>query len=197
VNARALAVVLVFPVFPVFSVFAAACGGTTDTTDSTAKTSGGGASSGGASASDAGAMVGSGGRGAASGGAGGDVGVGGSPIGVVQACTLNSDCAGALVCVFGLCHAQCAAVKDCPANQRCVQLGGGDAGPTTRICQLEQESHCVHNSDCLALLVCAPDQQCRNQCQANRDCIAGQVCRGSSPLDGGPGYGVCVDPNEL
>ena len=102
-------------------------------------------------------------------------------------CKLNSDCSGALVCSFGLCHAECDKVKDCPATQRCVQVGGGDAGPLTKVCQLEQESICHHNSDCNSPLVCAVDLQCRNQCVTVRDCITGQECVSN----------VCANPDEV
>jgi hypothetical protein len=94
---------------------------------------------------------------------------------------LNSDCPGALVCLSGLCHAQCAAAKDCPANQRCVQTA------STPTCQLLSEAHCVHNSDCVVPLVCAPDLQCRNQCVTARDCITGELCV----------TGVCANPSEV
>jgi hypothetical protein len=121
-------------------------------------------------------------------GAGGGSGAGGSEsggattgVGEPLACVLNSDCPGALVCLSGLCHAQCAAAKDCPANQRCVQTA------STPTCQLLSEAHCVHNSDCVVPLVCAPDLQCRNQCVTARDCITGELCV----------TGVCANPSEV
>src|SRR5262249_31008001 len=107
----------------------------------------------------------------------------------VQACKLNSQCASGLVCSFGLCHAECAQVRDCPANQRCVTVyPEGDSGEPAKLCQLQEESKCQYNSDCHNPLVCAVDLQCRNQCHADRDCnVKDQVCV----------YGVCANPDEL
>jgi hypothetical protein len=103
-------------------------------------------------------------------------------------CKLNSDCTADLVCSFGLCHAECEKLKDCPANQLCVRVGGDDAGSgSAHVCQLQQESHCAHNSDCNAPLVCAVDLQCRNQCVTTRDCFEGQTCV----------FGVCANPDEV
>jgi len=113
------------------------------------------------------------------------------------ACALNSDCATGLICTFGLCHTACvpnAANGDCPSPQLCVKSGavgdggGVDGGGGINICQLPTELTCVYNSDCKTPLVCARDEQCRNQCQANVDCISPQVCTDSK---------VCALPSQL
>ncbi len=108
-------------------------------------------------------------------------------------CSLNSQCAAGLVCTFGACHTACVANGDCPTGQLCVKTGAaGDAGATDasaiNVCQLPQELTCVYNSDCKSPLVCARDEQCRNQCQANVDCVSPQVCTDSK---------VCALPSQL
>jgi hypothetical protein len=102
-------------------------------------------------------------------------------------CKLNSDCTGSLVCSFGLCHAECEELRDCPENELCVSARGEDGGTAVNVCQLQEESHCAHNSECKAPLVCAVDLQCRNQCLDTRDCISGETCV----------FGVCASPNEI
>jgi len=159
------------------------CGGTTRSDGGTQPIVGDAATSGGSAGSSGGASSGGGSTGAS----GGKSASAGSPNGSggttpeVTTCMLNSDCAGTLVCMFGLCHAQCATAKDCPASQRCVVEASGN------VCQLEQESGCLYNSDCTVPLVCAVDKQCRNQCANNRDCIVGQLCVN----------GVCANPSDL
>ena len=99
-----------------------------------------------------------------------------------MACALNSDCAAGLICTFGLCHGACvpnATNGDCPAPQLCVKSGGTADGGSLNVCQLPTELKCVYNSDCTAPLICARDEQCRNQCQSNVDCVMGQVCTDS------------------
>ena len=108
-------------------------------------------------------------------------------------CSLNSQCAAGLVCTFGFCHTACAVNGDCPAGQLCVKEdASGDAGAldagTINVCQLPTEVTCVYNSNCKSPLVCARDEQCRNQCQANVDCISPQVCTDSK---------VCALPSQL
>ena len=108
-------------------------------------------------------------------------------------CSLNSQCAAGLVCTFGACHTACVANGDCPTGQLCVKsnaasdAGAIDAGAIT-VCQLPTELTCVYNSDCKSPLVCARDEQCRNQCQANVDCVSPQVCTDSK---------VCALPSQL
>jgi sugar lactone lactonase YvrE len=113
----------------------------------------------------------------------GITGCGDDPVkaGVAKGCTLNSDCNGGLVCSFGLCHKECEQTTDCPANQRCVQ------SDTSNVCQLTEESQCHFNTDCAEPLVCAIDLQCRNQCQGDKDCLAGQKCADN----------VCAEPKEV
>ena len=104
-------------------------------------------------------------------------------------CTLNSDCAAGLTCTFGACHTACVANGDCPTGQLCVKssvtgdAGANDAGTTNahaiNVCQLPTEKPCVYNSNCNSPLVCARDEQCRNQCQLDVDCISPQVCTSS------------------
>jgi hypothetical protein len=74
--------------------------------------------------------------------------------------------------------------RDCIAGQRCVITGG-----PSRVCILSTESACVYNADCPAPLVCAPDNQCRNQCVADRDCVSGEVCVGGNCRDLAPDAG--------
>ncbi|HEX3904625.1 MAG TPA: hypothetical protein VH853_17445 [Polyangia bacterium] len=94
-------------------------------------------------------------------------------------CALNSDCAAGLTCTFGLCHSACVVNGDCPTGQLCVKTGVvGDAG-TVNVCQLPKELNCVYNSDCKSPLVCARDEQCRNECESSVDCVSPQVCTNS------------------
>jgi len=139
-----------------------------------------GTGAGGSGTGAGGSGTGAGGSGTGAGGS--DAPAGGSGAVPEHVCKLNSDCAGALVCLLGLCHAQCAQTRDCPLNQRCVESAAGG------VCQLATESACSHNSDCAAPLLCAKDLSCRNQCVTSRDCVAGQVCTVSM---------VCADPSEL
>jgi Bacterial pre-peptidase C-terminal domain len=126
------------------------------------------------------------------------------------ACALNSDCASGLICTFGLCHEACRLNSDCPTGTLCVRSGAaGDAASIT-VCQLPVETKCVYNSQCKSPLVCARDEQCRNQCQTDVDCVSPQICTTSkvcalqsqlmpgtgdvplvgSGLDGGAGAGA-------
>jgi hypothetical protein len=92
-------------------------------------------------------------------------------------CTLNSQCAQPLVCTFAICHSACAVSTDCPTGELCVKSGAvGAEAPGINVCQLPAETKCVYNSECDSPLVCARDEQCRNQCQTNVDCVAPQVC---------------------
>ena len=113
----------------------------------------------------------------------GTAGCGDDPVkaGVAKGCTLNSDCAGGLVCSADLCHQECEETKDCPAGQRCVQAKDAN------VCQLDNDAECVFNSDCAPPLVCADDLQCRNECKTAVDCLKGQECAD----------GVCAEPAEV
>ncbi len=113
-------------------------------------------------------------------------------------CSLNSQCAAGLVCTFGACHTACVVNGDCPTGQLCVKTAAaGDAGTidagtvgasTMNVCQLPTELTCVYNSDCKSPLICARDEQCRNQCQLDVDCVSPQVCTDSK---------VCALPSQL
>jgi Bacterial pre-peptidase C-terminal domain len=94
-------------------------------------------------------------------------------------CALNSDCASGLVCTFGLCHSACAVNGDCPAGTLCLRSGSVGDGGGINVCQLSVETKCVYNSNCTSPLVCARDEQCRNQCQTDVDCVSPQICTSS------------------
>ena len=106
----------------------------------------------------------------------GKVDVGGS-------CVLNSDCNQALVCTWDKCHDACHTSVDCPAGQSCVV-----AADQSTVCQLTIETHCLYASDCPTALICAVDQQCRNQCQGNVDCTPGQTCTTTN---------TCAEPKQV
>src|SRR5262245_2527623 len=59
------------------------------------------------------------------------------PSKLAQPCRLSSDCNGALVCTFGICHAQCSQSKDCAPKERCVKSN------SEAVCQFLDESACV------------------------------------------------------
>lgn len=111
-------------------------------------------------------------------------------VGLARGCVLTSDCNPPLVCTFGRCHAACESSADCPTGERCVfpTRDRAEGGTSANVCQLEQESTCVYNSDCKQPLVCAIDQQCRNECNADRDCPKAQLCAKSN---------VCADRAEV
>lgn len=94
-------------------------------------------------------------------------------------CALNSDCAAGLICTFGFCHSACRVNGDCPSGTLCIETSVTGDGGGTNVCQLPVETKCVYNSDCKLPLVCARDEQCRNQCEANVDCVSPQVCTAS------------------
>jgi hypothetical protein len=98
-----------------------------------------------------------------------------------EGCRLNSDCEGGLVCAYGRCHEECATSEDCDGG-RCV------LGPQkVHLCQPATTATCAFNSDCLEPLICARDNQCRNQCAADRDCVNGQQCVSAT----------CAEPEDL
>lgn len=88
-----------------------------------------------------------------------------------EGCLLDSDCAGALRCVFRVCHEECATSADCPAGARCV-LGA----PPHHVCLLPDEVACARSSDCPGAMMCAPDLLCRDACASTHDCVRDQVC---------------------
>ncbi len=97
-------------------------------------------------------------------------------------CLINSDCNDPLVCAFRLCHTQCQTDRDCTMGERCVI-----AERPNRVCQLTTERSCQYNSECPGAEVCGIDDQCRDQCSADRDCVPGQLCV----------TGTCADKAEL
>lgn len=96
-------------------------------------------------------------------------------------CVRPSDCTGTLVCIQGFCVQPCETSKDCTGGERCIEATGGNS------CQPPQKTSCVYTSDCTTPLVCAVDQQCRNQCHTDIDCPGGQRCTAITKL--------CADPN--
>jgi hypothetical protein len=101
---------------------------------------------------------------------------------LAEGCLLNTDCEAPLVCAFQRCHHPCNASRDCPAGERCVESDG-----PFDVCQLVDERDCAYHSDCPKGKFCSADQQCRDQCAADRDCLTEQVCIG----------GTCADEVEL
>ncbi|MDF3070323.1 MAG: hypothetical protein K0R38_5924 [Polyangiaceae bacterium] len=103
---------------------------------------------------------------------------------LAQGCSINSDCAGDLVCVFERCHNACNADEDCLAPLRCVR--GVEGG--TNVCQLEDEIGCDRDKDCPGEQVCGVDEECRDSCREDDECIAGQICAASDECAStGPG----------
>ena len=100
---------------------------------------------------------------------------------LAKGCSINSDCESPLVCAFETCHQQCDASRDCPNDELCVS-----ARPLA-VCQLQTESLCAYNSQCVSGEICAVDGKCRDQCVADRDCLEGQVCAS----------GACANPKEV
>jgi hypothetical protein len=95
------------------------------------------------------------------------------------ACALNSDCDSPLVCVFSLCHNQCVQSRDCPDGERCVSSG------QYNVCLLPKESSCADDVPCEGVLICAPDEQCRDSCQNAEQCTAvkDQTCTSNVCID--------------
>ncbi|MBW2524931.1 MAG: hypothetical protein JRI23_12175 [Deltaproteobacteria bacterium] len=97
-----------------------------------------------------------------------------------EGCLLDSDCEGDLVCVFRRCHQECNTSEDCPLDgagdhERCVC-----GEHPHQVCQLEADKFCRYDSECPGLQVCGLDERCRDACAADRDCLAGQVCRSAT-----------------
>jgi hypothetical protein len=103
---------------------------------------------------------------------------------LASGCSLNSDCADPLICIFALCHQACNAQRDCTtAGAICDKINGNG------VCELPQEVACTGTgtSTCQQGLTCA-NQQCRTPCQnAATDCLEEQVCSS----------GACYDPSQL
>ena len=95
-------------------------------------------------------------------------------------CQLASDCQNLLQCVQGYCVVACKESRDCPSGGRCITTDKGSS------CQPPETATCQYTSQCTVPLVCALDQECRNQCQADIDCPSGQKCTSVTHL--------CADP---
>jgi hypothetical protein len=103
-----------------------------------------------------------------------------------ESCFVNSDCSNPLVCVFRTCHIQCRADADCRKavdEQSLCQRGS----QPQNVCQNKEERACTTQASCAPGQVCGVDARCRDQCQADRDCVEGQVCT----------QGACANPDEL
>jgi hypothetical protein len=133
---------------------------------------------------------------------------------LAKGCTLASDCRNPLVCVFQLCHDECATTNDClvkygaNSGARCVSAGkdasgaagGGGAGSDVKggVCTFPKsvvaankgktgiDTSCTVKADCPGAEVCGPDGQCRDGCISNGDCVGMQECIS----------GVCADKSE-
>jgi hypothetical protein len=98
-----------------------------------------------------------------------------APVGLAQGCTINSDCEGDLVCVFGLCHVACVTSKDCN-GEACILPG---------VCQLPAETKCSATLPCVSGLACVGDT-CLATCSSSMSsatavaedgiCLVDQAC---------------------
>jgi len=105
-----------------------------------------------------------------------------SGLGIAAGCALNSDCNDPLVCIFSLCHQECASSRDCPNGEACVETSQNYG-----ICQLPAEANCSPTESCSGGLVCGQDDKCRASCMSVSNCLTGQLCIQQ----------VCYDPGEL
>jgi hypothetical protein len=118
----------------------------------------------------------------------GDGGASAGGGGLAASCTLDTDCTDPLVCIFGLCHQQCAASRDCPAGELCASVAGNG------VCELPQEASCSANgAPCPGGLVCAPDLECRTACSSVAECLTDQACTGGTCYDPGEGADAAAD----
>ena len=113
-----------------------------------------------------------------------------APTGLGAGCSLNSECNGALICSFGLCHIACATSKDCSGGATCLVPGE---------CELPQESMCSSTLPCVTGLVCASDS-CNAPCTAGvptnspGGCLPDQTCT-SATVAAAP-EAVCLDNGD-
>ena len=96
--------------------------------------------------------------------------------GLGEGCLLDSDCNGALICVFRRCHIECETSADCPLGPTDERLACRLGEPPHHVCQLDDEYRCALHSDCPSDQVCGPDLRCRDECLADPDCVTEQVC---------------------
>jgi hypothetical protein len=103
--------------------------------------------------------------------------------GLGAGCSIDSDCNGALICAFGLCHVACVTSKDCTSGATCLPPG---------VCELPQETTCSSSLPCVTGLTCA-DDTCRAACSPGvatgspGGCLADQTCSNVA------GVTVCLD----
>jgi hypothetical protein len=122
-------------------------------------------------------------------------GCGGSNVGegraLAEACSLNSDCAGKLLCAFGTCRTPCVTSADCSGGS-CVTDGKNAVCQTAK----ELETPCAGPASCVPPLDCAADYRCRNLCRSDSDCnvlgITGRVC-----AEDAQGVEYCADPTDV
>ncbi len=95
-----------------------------------------------------------------------------APVGLSEGCSINSDCEGDLVCVFGRCHIACVTDKDCNGDAHCVLPG---------VCLLPQETTCSSTLPCVVGLTCV-GTTCLASCSTDANvggsslCLAEQTC---------------------
>lgn len=128
---------------------------------------------------------------------------------VISPCHHDSECATNLVCALGYCVNVCQTSRDCPNSERCVVVGGTDGGTArtapdggqplgATACEAPQAVSCRYTTDCTAPLVCGSDDQCRNECESDRDCPGGdtgiEVCTAMTHLCADPALDKDYDP---
>ena len=86
-----------------------------------------------------------------------------------QSCTLNTDCATDLVCVFAHCSIACRSDRDCSGAERCLTVDDGTSG-----CVSPEQASCATNA-CVGGTECVGGQ-CRTPCSAG--CRTDQACEG-------------------
>jgi hypothetical protein len=117
-------------------------------------------------------------------------GCGGSGAKATPKCTLNSTCAGNLVCALGFCVNACNdnGSKDCNGGL-CVKSDQGN------VCRApEVAKKCALNSECASPLVCGKDLTCRTECMADVDCPLGDKPMGTPGRQVCTVSGTCADP---
>src|SRR6202020_970551 len=87
------------------------------------------------------------------------------PVGLAEGCSINSDCEGALVCVFGRCHVACVSAKDC---------GGASCLPPG-VCELKVEATCSATLPCVTGLTCV-GAKCLAPCDIDAGALGQSQC---------------------
>jgi hypothetical protein len=103
-------------------------------------------------------------------------------------CSINSDCNGALICAYGLCHLACVTSKDCTGGATCLPPG---------VCELPKESACSSTLPCVTGLVCASDS-CKAPCSPGISAGSPGGCQPDQTCSTVPGaaQSVCLDPSD-